>query len=117
MRQDLKAARLTAAHQQIATSHPYREIIWQTFAPILVPVAGVVAVLALVVFGGRTVLSRVSGIDVDLVPNSVPNLVPDGAGPAVLGGVAVLTALVLIWALVRWLRNPLRTPFGWGKYM
>jgi ABC-type transport system involved in cytochrome bd biosynthesis fused ATPase/permease subunit len=67
MRDEHRRARLNQAHTTIASKHPHREILWQATRPVLLPVAGGVVVVALLVFGARAAAGAVSGPSVRVV--------------------------------------------------
>lgn len=99
MREDHRQARLTTAHQTIAAKHPHREIVLNRLRPILVPVIGVAAVLAVLVFGARSLTEAVS----------------ISTGLLVLASLAVLALLVGVGLVLTRPRSGI--PRSWNKYM
>ena len=100
MREDHRQARLNAAHQTIASKHPHREIFLNAVRPVLVPVIGVAVVLAVVVFGARSLSEAVS----------------ISTGLLVLASLAVLAGLIGVGLLLT-RRSSTGIPRSWRKYM
>lgn len=99
MREDHRQSRLTTAHNTIASKHPRREIVLHAVRPILVPVLIGVGLVAVVVFGFRSLGEAVSISPVLLVLASLSVL-----------GVLVGVGLVLT-------RPRSGIPRSWRKYM